>query len=505
MKGLALLQKVQGLQRLQADLAKRRAAAAAATSDADGARVERLKSLDVPDFVHALSPKWDAPRHLHQLCDAFERIKRGDTVRLCVSLPPRHGKTETAIHFIAQLLLLYPEELIFYVTYGAAQSRNKSKMARTLAERAGVRIDPKSRALNDWATVEGGGLLATGVDGPIKGRGPNRLFLVDDPIKDRQAAESSLIRDTTYDWISDAFGRLTPGVSMIVIHTRMHEDDLIGRLEKLRTHAGLPAWQVINIPAISGGDVFDDHARALWPERRPLSFFRDLLDTGTSAYDWESQYLGRPRPRGSQLFKGVHHFSVLPTKYKIGKGLDLAYTAKTRADRSVSLVLYQEGDDFYVVDVVSRQKEINDLVPELVAQTAVFPGNYRFSASSTEKGIGQLSKLLPPDSIRINAVQAMTDKFTHAQRSSSLWNAGHILVPDAQAQAQLKALGRDVSWVEPFLKVMERFTGLNDPEDDECDALFNAIDTFPAKAKPPVTGGGFYPGIQHDDLPAGYG
>jgi hypothetical protein len=209
------------------------------------------------------------------------------------------------------------------------------------------------------------------------------------------------------------------------------------------------------------------------------------------------------------VFKGVGYYSALPAKYTIGKGLDLAYTAKTRADHSAGLVLLKAGRDFLVAHVVRRQLEIDKFVPFLVAQSAVFPGAYRFSASTTERGIAQLSRLLPTDSIRIISAPALVDKFVHSQRSASYWNTDdkglkprRILVPDEAAQAQIRALGLDTDWVKPFLEEMERFTGVGDAEDDQCDALFNAIDTFPKDAPdpPPPSAYGFSAGVDPFDL-----
>ena len=73
---------------------------------------------------------------------------------------------------------------------------------------------------------------AAGVGGGITGMGAH-IFLIDDPIKDRQEADSETIRNSVWDWYSStAYTRLAPGGGMLVIQTRWHDDDLSGRLER---------------------------------------------------------------------------------------------------------------------------------------------------------------------------------------------------------------------------------------------------------------------------------
>ncbi len=460
------------------------------------------------DYVHDVTPRWERPEHLLPICSLFERIKNGESLFACISVPPQHGKSQTILHGCAQLFQRNPTDTIAYVSYGATIAEEQSRDCQAILRRAGVALNPNALSAGSWQTAAGGRFYAVGVGGPLTSRPITRLLIVDDPYENRQQAESAITRNHIVSWFSSVgVTRIHPGASIIVVHTRWHEDDLIGRLTRGLTTEGIPGWEYVNLPAIADGtDPSRPVGTALW-HARPLELFTRIRASGSlTDHDWESMYMGRPRPRGAQLFRGVTYYSELPKTYRVGKGVDLAYTAKSRADHSAGIVVLQADEKFYVAHVERRQLELDQFIPYLVAQSRTYKGVYRFSTSSTEKGIAQLSKLLPADSIRIHGELAMSDKFTHSQRSATEWNAGRIMVPDEAAQAQLRALGLDTDWVKPFVEEMNRFTGVSDREDDQCDALFNAIDTFPAKkSKPPVTGGGFYPGIQHDDLPAGYG
>jgi hypothetical protein len=164
------------------------------------------------------------------LLDAFERIDRGESVRVLVSVPPRHAKTETLLHGFAWLLARHPQWAIGYGSYAAEIAYSKSRQARDYARAAGVELRDDSSAVHEWRTRDGGGMLATGRGGPLTGHGV-QLLAIDDPFKNRQEADSPTLRAQCWGWYtSTARTRLEPGGSIIITHTRWHPDDLIGRL-----------------------------------------------------------------------------------------------------------------------------------------------------------------------------------------------------------------------------------------------------------------------------------
>lgn len=259
-----------------------------------------------------VSPSFAPPRHLGPLLTAFDRIEH-ESLRLCLSVPPRHGKTEAVLHGIARLLARHPEWTIAYVSYAADIARSKSRQIRDYAAAAGVELRQDSKALHEWRTPQGGGVLATGIGGPLTGHGV-RLLVVDDPFKNRQDADSALIRERTWQWFtSTALTRIEPGGSALVVHTRWHRDDLIGRCER---HEEI-AWEVTSLPAI------DARGRALWPERWPVSELqRRRAEVGE--YDWASLFQQHPTVRKGLVFGGfdraVHvvPHAELERRYKPG-------------------------------------------------------------------------------------------------------------------------------------------------------------------------------------------
>jgi hypothetical protein len=260
-----------------------------------------IRQTSLADFVPRISPAYASPKHLAPLLEAFDRIE-SEPLRACLSVPPRHGKSETALHGIARLLARHPDWTIGYVSYAADIARSKSRQIRDYAAAAGVTLRNDSKALHEWRTPQGGGVLATGVGGPLTGHGL-RLLVVDDPFKNRQDADSPLIRQRTHDWFtSTAMTRVEPGGSALVVHTRWHRDDLIGRLERDKE----VEWEVIALPAI------DSRGCALWPERWPVAeLTKRRAEVGE--YDWDSLFQQSPKARKGLVYAGFQRaLHVLP-------------------------------------------------------------------------------------------------------------------------------------------------------------------------------------------------
>jgi predicted phage terminase large subunit-like protein len=417
--------------------------------------------LDLLDFIPSLNARYERPEHLAQLADVFRRIDAGEAVRALVSYPPQHGKSDLLVNGVARLLRRKPWLRSAYACYGDALVRKKARQCRDTAAAAGVRIRGDSHAVNDWQTTDGGGLFSTGVGGPLTGNPVDGLLVVDDPHKDRADAESALSREQLSDWwTSTARARLHPSASVIVSHTRWHVDDLIGRLSKETKPDGSLAWEIINVPAIN------ERGEALW-HMRPLSFLEE--QRRGSEYDWWSLWMGSPRPKGEAVFKRPHFYNELPDRFRVGKGVDLAYTAKTRADWSCALVLLEGGKNdkglnlYYVAEVRRAQCEVPAFVNVLRGLNEAYPGSWHWYCSTTEKGVAQI---VSDGDVSIDPVLATADKFVRAQAVAAAWNDGRVLVP------------RNAPWLKAFVDELGAFTGVGDRHDDHVDALASAFAPF---------------------------
>lgn len=431
----------------------------------------RRKIVSCVDFVPRISRKFQAPRHLARLGNAFDRAIAGESVRAVNWAPPRHGKTELLLHFIVLYLLANPTKRVAYVTYGQNLTRAKARLARLYAQAAGVELAVTN--LGEWLTPEGGGVLFTSITGSFVGMGCD-VLLIDDPYKNRAQAESLVIRDAVYDWFRGvANNRVEPNGSIFVSHTRWHLDDLIGRILADFEAGDGPEFEIIDHMALGGPgeDV------PLWPER----WTREALEKiklASGAYDWEALYQGRPRPKGGKLFTGVSWYDPskfdLTQGYKISVGVDLAYSGKTSSHYSVAVVLaIPTGSDplkapIYVLDVVRVQEKLPKFMARLRGLDAKYPfADWLWYTSSTEKGTADLIR--QEAGFWLDGEIAASDKYVRAQPVSAGWPRIHLpRVPGAAA----------IEWVGPFVREVTEFTGVRDKYDDQVDALAAAYDVL---------------------------
>lgn len=279
-------------------------ALAEALAELDARKTRRAESL--LEFAPRVSPELIRPTYLAKIADVFRRIEQGERVRVCISVPPQHGKTEMVLHGIVQLLSLHPSWSFGYATYQQDQSDDKSDRARGIARRAGVQLSETRANLRQWRTAQGGGCLFTSVGGPLTGQGAKALFF-DDPYKNRATALSEAVRREVWSFFqSAAMTRGQEGMSVVVIHTRWVQDDLIGQLST-------QGWEVIDLPFLmdaSGNAALPDdgYANAThvlnsltrmpdgsvfgWSLRGAVQHLRDI-DVAVA----EALYQNRPRRR----------------------------------------------------------------------------------------------------------------------------------------------------------------------------------------------------------------
>ncbi len=165
----------------------------------------------------------------------------------------------------------------------------------------------------------------------------------------------------------------------------------------------------------------------------------------------------------------------LPDKFKrITIGIDLAYTKKTHSDYSSAVVLgsvdgVNRSEDHFVLDVLRRQCEVLEFGNQLkdLRMTWGSPTIYWY-VGGQEKIVAEY--LLNVVKVPIKTLPAKEDKYARAQAVAAAWNAGKIYVPDSNKP-----------WVQSFIAEVLSFSGLDDPHDDQVDALAAAY--IPSAAK----------------------
>jgi predicted phage terminase large subunit-like protein len=335
--------------------------------------IKKRASPPFPHYLTTIDPdwQWDIP-HLHYIQQRLGQVTTGDIDRLMIFLPPRHGKSEmTTVRYAAWWLERDPSQRVIIGSYSQTLANKFSRKVRKIADGRGVPIDFARRAVDDWETLKGGGLRAAGVGAGVTGMGGN-LIIIDDPIKNREEANSLTYRDKVWTWYTDdLYTRLEPGGRIILIVTRWHEDDLPGRI--LASEDG-PNWTVIKIPAIAEDNdpLGRERGAALWPERYDLDAL-DSVQVAIGSRAFASLYQQRPVEQEGGMFKRSWFQFIdadnLPKMDATIRAWDKAASAG-RGDYSAAVKMGRGVDgNYYVLDVKRGQWSTNER-DKVMLQTA---------------------------------------------------------------------------------------------------------------------------------------
>lgn len=344
-------------------------------------------------FTRYTFPGYRPAPHHTLIADTLDAVARGEKKRVLIFMPPRHGKSELASkRFPAFFLGSDPKKNIIAASYNSDLASDFGREVRGIVAseeyRAlfNVELSQDSKAANRWHTSERGMYVAAGVGGSLTGRGAH-VLLIDDPIKNREEADSEVIREKVWRWYtSTAYTRLENDIdpadvldddwlwrdfmrdvdagradamegAIVVVLTRWHEDDLAGRLLKQQDEGG-EKWEVLELPAISTNENGDE--QSLWPAKYPLGRLQKIRSV-IGPRDWSALYQQAPAPDEGLYFKKewFRYCTELPKHLRYYGASDYAVTADG-GDYTVHVVVGVDPDDsLYVVDLWRQQTESN--------------------------------------------------------------------------------------------------------------------------------------------------
>jgi predicted phage terminase large subunit-like protein len=472
-------------------------------------------------FIRRFRPKY-LPGWVHEdICRRLERfvrqVEQGLEPRLLLMMPVRHGKSEiSSRHFAPWVLGQHPDWEMIAASGAQSLAMSFSRYIRDLVRDPGyqalfptMKLDPSSQSVENWNTTAGGGYLAAGIGTMITGRGAH-ILLIDDPVKDAEAADSVVIRDATWEWyMSTALTRLAPGGGVLGIMTWWHEDDWAGRIQQVMATGEGDKFEIVKYPAINElGDEYilpDDtiveiapgiqppegarltrpHMTALHPERYTLESLRrrkaNYYALGQQRW-WAALYQQNPTPdEGAFFTKGmIRRYAGEPSRNNavIFQAWDFAITEKQKSDWTVGTTLLQDSnDDLFVVDVRRfRTGDGDELMREVVRyaqkwqpQLIGFEDGQIWKALKTTFEKTCLEMQFYPS---YEVLVPLTDKMVRAQPLRGRMQAGKIHFPRAGA----------TPWVDEQLAEMLRFP--NGKHDDQVDSLAWAVRLTLSKAAP---------------------
>lgn len=342
------------------------------------------------------------------LCEIMEKVERGELKRVCISMPPQHGKSQILSRAApAWIAGRNPHRNMILGSYNQDFANEFGFEVRNfMTSPIYHQVFPKAElmkggeAKNLLVTKEGGKLAFVGVGGSGTGK-PADGAVIDDPFRSSADADSQAYRDRVYQWfVGTILSRVRNTTYVVVVHTRWNQDDLIGRLcdpdhpERDGIYKGIAKhWVYINIPSVvtdpplaealglklevqTDPEIVEQFGNqpmsALWPAEHNLT---TLAEKKTSdARSFGALYQGKPSPEDGEYFKAdyiqEYDRADLPKKLRYYGASDHATSSKQRRDFTcLGCVGIDDEDDIWVLpDIVWRRMETDKTVDELLLQ-----------------------------------------------------------------------------------------------------------------------------------------
>jgi predicted phage terminase large subunit-like protein len=362
-----------------------------------------------PDPDDPLDPdkaRYDDTPQARVLCDLCMKVERGEVNRAAVSIGPQLGKSDIITRaFPTWAMGRNPRENVmvgaynqsFAMDFGAdVQAIFASDIFKMIFPDFALRTG--STAKDDMVTTEGGKLAFVGVGGSGTGKSAG-LFIVDDPIRNDEDAQSQLYRDKLWKWFTSVVNtRMVRNGRLIIVHTRWSHDDLIGRLcdpdhpERNKLYKGISdRYRYINLPAVIDSPKLADKLgiklekqtdpgviaqfgdkpiAALSPQRRDLRSLAESKELDSRVFG--ALFMGKPTPDDGEYFTQSmlveYERDELPKNLRMYAASDHAVGMKQKADYTVLGVAgVDDKDDIWILpDLVWDRLKTDKMVDEMI-------------------------------------------------------------------------------------------------------------------------------------------
>lgn len=444
--------------------------------------LSRRKYRDYVELVH--HGAYRHFRHTELLCDALQPIADGEQKYLLVEMPPRHGKSMTTTEsFPSYFLGKNPGKRVIATAYSDELARkfgrfNRNKLAEFGPALFSLEIDPNKNASNNWGIAGGrGGMVATGIGGSITGEGAD-LLIIDDPIKNAEEANSATMRDKVWsEWESTLSTRLHNGGSVIVIMTRWHEDDLIGRLLERSPHN----WERLRLPAIAEDEddlLGREPGKALCPELGYDEEWAALKKREVGSTVWASLYQQRPAPSEGAIFNRNwwKFYKQAPARFdEIIQSWDMTFKDSAGSDYVVAQVWGRVKADKYLLDQVRARMDFPATLQAFRSLTSKWPKAKTKLVEDKANGSAVIATLKREIS-GIIPVNPEGGKVVRAQAVTPDVEAGNVYLPDPNI----------APWIHDYIEEFAAFP--NGKHDDQVDSTTQALNRIGNTRKAGISG-----------------
>lgn len=455
-----------------------------------------LARRSMADFTLYTDDAYQMNWHHRLICEYLDKWVRKEIRRLMIFTAPRHGKSELVSRKLpAYIFGRNPDTSVISASYSAdLASRMNRDVQRIIDSEKYIELFPNSRLFGkNIRSVANGSFLrnsdifeivghkgvyrSAGVGGGITGMG-GEYIIIDDPVKNRDEANSSTYREKLWDWYtSTLYTRLEKDACILVTLTRWHEDDLAGRLlEKMKEPDG-EQWTIINLPAICEDPPAPYDIRkpgeALWPGKYNEQALANIRAT-VGTYDWSALYQQRPQPAEGAIFKREwfnHTYKALPHQNMIIQSWDLPFVKSEGSAKCACIIMGRAGGQIYIIDVINDKMDFAENVAAFRRITLKHPKARAKVVENKANGPAIVSLLAK----EIPGIVPFEPKGSKEERAISItpyFEAGNILLPE------------EAPWLSDFV---EQFVGFPSGKfKDMVDATVQGIQYL--MDKPSMTG-----------------
>lgn len=435
-------------------------------------------------FVH--NEKWIDTKFHKFLADKVQTFVETVTGNpydiLVLSTPPQHGKSMTVTEtFPSWYEGKYPDRRCIVACYnddfaGKFGRRNKTKLeeyGRFIFNIALSKCSDRDIEIENHS----GGIITRGIMAGITGNSGD-LIIIDDPVKNRQEADSVTYRERLWEeWQNSIKTRTQAGTKIIIIQTRWHEDDLAGRVIREEKNV-----EVINLPVeaeendLLGRNVGDALCPEIGKDRKWLEAFKEsyLKDPEGGARAWNALFQGRPTSEEGNMFKREwwQFYDVLPEHMPL-KVISVDATFKDNEDSDyVAIEVWGKVNaDFYLIDAIKRRMDFPDTVRAIKAMDAKYPDRHSILIEDKANGPAIIATLRH-EIAGIIAEKPKDSKIARANAATGFVESGNVYLP------------RYADFTAEFIEELAAFPrGINDDLVDAFTQFINKYRYFGAEYK----------------------
>ena len=427
-------------------------------------------------YVHG--KYWTDTKMASYIADKMEEFILKDTGNaydiLMIQTPPQHGKSMTVTETLPSWYLgRFPDNQVIIASYDSDYAEkfcrsNKEKIKNYGRNLFHIGIGDVDRAQEFLLDNAKGRLISRGIKSGITGN-PANLIIIDDPVKNRQEADSDTYRNMVWaEWQSSMKSRLCAGGKVIVIMTPWHEDDFAARLL-----ASEPNIQLIRLPveAEENDPLGRAPGDALCPELGKdnlwLKNFKEsyIHDPRSGQRSWSALFLCSPRTEGGNIIRRDwwQYFDITekPEFEQEFLSVDASFKGGQENDFVSIQVWGKAGIDYYLLYCLNQHLDFPQTLSAMKTVSKMFPRAHY--ALVEDKANGPAIMSVMRQTFPCLKVEPEGSKVSRVYAISAAIESGHVYLPDPSL----------APWVSEFI---EQFTAFpNGRNDDMVDAASQAI------------------------------